>query len=151
MNCWHSSGVSNEFQRFHLFQSFSSNYPWLQWNSTGILPEWWKDFLVGKNKNKKYFCKSCLQCFSCKNVLTKHKELCLSINGAQSVRFEKEQLSLNIILNKYQSHLKSMLILSVIYRVLRVVKVLTQKNIKITFLAVLLTNFFVLMNNLANQ
>ena len=42
-----------------------------------------------KNKNKKYFCKSCLQCFSSKNVLTKHKEACLSINGAQSVRLEK--------------------------------------------------------------
>ena len=36
-----------------------------------------------KNKNKKYFCKSCLQCFSSKNVLTKKstKEVFLSING----------------------------------------------------------------------
>ena len=42
-----------------------------------------------KNKNKKYFCKSCLQCFSSKNVLAEHKEVCLSINGAQSVRLEK--------------------------------------------------------------
>ena len=42
-----------------------------------------------KNKNKKYFCKSCLQCFSSKNVLTEHKEVCLSINGAQSVGLEK--------------------------------------------------------------
>ena len=42
-----------------------------------------------KNKNKKYFCNSCLQCFSSKNVLTEHKELFLSINGAQSVRLEK--------------------------------------------------------------
>ena len=42
-----------------------------------------------KNKNKKYFYKSCLQCFRSKNVLTEHKEVCLSINGAQSVRFEK--------------------------------------------------------------
>ena len=42
-----------------------------------------------KNKNKKYFFKSCLQCFSSKNVLTEHKEVCLSINGAQSVRLEK--------------------------------------------------------------
>ena len=42
-----------------------------------------------KSKNKKYFCKSCLQCFSNKNVLTKHKELCLSINSAQSVKLEK--------------------------------------------------------------
>ena len=30
-----------------------------------------------------------MQCFSCKNVLTKYKEVCLSINGAQSVRLEK--------------------------------------------------------------
>ena len=28
-----------------------------------------------KNKNKKYFCKSCLQCFSSKNVLTKQRRL----------------------------------------------------------------------------
>ena len=45
-----------------------------------------------KNKNKKYFCKSCLQCFSSKNVLTEHKEVCLSINGAQSVRLEKRTI-----------------------------------------------------------
>ena len=42
-----------------------------------------------KNKNKKHFCKSCLQCLSCKNVLTRHKEDCLNINGKQSVRLEK--------------------------------------------------------------
>ena len=43
-----------------------------------------------KTKNKKKnFCESCLQCFSSKNVLTKHKEVCLSINGTQSVRLEK--------------------------------------------------------------
>ena len=27
-----------------------------------------------KNESKKYFCKSCLQCFSSKNVLNNHKE-----------------------------------------------------------------------------
>ena len=42
-----------------------------------------------KNKNKKYFCRSCLQCFSSKNVLSGHKKDCLSISGAQSVRLEK--------------------------------------------------------------
>ena len=42
-----------------------------------------------KNKNKKYFCKSCLQCCSNKNALTEHKKVCLSINGAQSARLEK--------------------------------------------------------------
>ena len=42
-----------------------------------------------KTKNKKYFCKSCLQCFSSKNVLTEHKEICLNIDRAQSVRLVK--------------------------------------------------------------
>ena len=67
-----------------------------------------------KNKNKKYVCKSCLQCFSSKNVLTKHIEVCLSINGAQSVRLEKRTIGFKIISNKNQFHLKFMLILSVI-------------------------------------
>ena len=42
-----------------------------------------------KNKNKKWFCKSCLQCFSSENVLIKHKEDCFSINGKQSIKPEK--------------------------------------------------------------
>ena len=42
-------------------------------------------FHITKNKNKKWFCRSCLPCFSSENVLTKHKEDCLSINGKQSV------------------------------------------------------------------
>ena len=33
-----------------------------------------------KSKNKKWFCKSCLQCFTSENVLIKHKEDCVSIN-----------------------------------------------------------------------
>ena len=45
-----------------------------------------------KNKNKKWFCKSCLQCFSSENVLIKHKEDCLSINGQQSINLEKETI-----------------------------------------------------------
>ena len=36
-----------------------------------------------KNKNKKWFCNSSLLCFSSKNVLIKHKEIYLSINGKQ--------------------------------------------------------------------
>ena len=53
-----------------------------------------KDFdrFVSQNKNRKYFFKICLQCFSSKNVLTEHKKVCLSINGAQSVRLEKETI-----------------------------------------------------------
>ena len=46
-------------------------------------------FHKAKNKNKKWFCKSCLQCFSSENVLIKHKEDCLSISGQQSINLEK--------------------------------------------------------------
>ena len=42
-----------------------------------------------KNKNKKWFCRSCLQCFSRESVLIKHKQNCLSINGKPSVILEK--------------------------------------------------------------
>ena len=42
-----------------------------------------------KNKNKEWFCKSCLQCFSSEGVMIKPKENCLSINGKQSVKLEK--------------------------------------------------------------
>ena len=46
-------------------------------------------FYKTRNRNKKWFCKSCLQCFSKENVFTRHKEDCLSINGKQSVKLEK--------------------------------------------------------------
>ena len=42
-----------------------------------------------RNKNKNWFCKSCLQCFSGEIVLAKHKKDCLSINDKQSVKLEK--------------------------------------------------------------
>ena len=46
-------------------------------------------FSKTKNKNKKYFCKSCLQCSSSENVLNEHKKDCLMINGGQNVKLEK--------------------------------------------------------------
>ena len=52
-----------------------------------------------KNKNKKWFCKSCLQCFSSKNILIKNKENCLSINGKQSVKLEE-------VIIKFESYFK---------------------------------------------
>ena len=47
------------------------------------------DLCFKKQQQQKNFCRSCLQCYSSKNVSTKHKEFCLTINGAQSVRLEK--------------------------------------------------------------
>ena len=46
-------------------------------------------FYKAKNKNRKWFCRSCFQCFSSESVLIKHKETCLSINGKQSAKLKK--------------------------------------------------------------
>ena len=43
-----------------------------------------------RHKGKKYFRKSCLQCFSCETVLNEHKKDCLLINNGQNVKLEKE-------------------------------------------------------------
>ena len=42
-----------------------------------------------KNKNKKWFYRSCLQCFSSKSLLAEHKEDFSSINGKQLVKLVK--------------------------------------------------------------
>ena len=41
-----------------------------------------------KNKDRKYFCMSCLQNFSTKEILNKHKEQCLLINDTQTIKYE---------------------------------------------------------------
>ena len=38
-----------------------------------------------KHKNKKHFCKYCLQFFNSEQILIEHKEICLEINGKQRV------------------------------------------------------------------
>ena len=60
------------------------------------------------NKNKKSFCKSCLQCFSSKSVLIKDKENCLSINGKQSKKLEKGTI-------KFETYFKWIPVLFKIY------------------------------------
>ena len=67
-----------------------------------------------KNKNKKRFYSSCLQCFSSESVLITHKENCLSINGKQSVMLEKGIIEFENYIKQFQFLLKFMLILSVI-------------------------------------
>ena len=42
-----------------------------------------------RHKGKKYFCKSCLQCFSSEKVLEDHKKDCLLINGGQNIKLKK--------------------------------------------------------------
>ena len=71
-------------------------------------------FQKTKKKSKKYFSKSCLQCFSSKNLLTRQKEDCLSINGTQSVRLEKGTIEFKNYFKQIPAPFKFMLILSLI-------------------------------------
>ena len=43
---------------------------------------------VKKNQHKKHFCISCLQNFTTKEILNKHRERCLLINDIQTVKYE---------------------------------------------------------------
>ena len=107
-------------------------------------------FQKTKKKNKKYFCRSCLQCFSSKNGLTKHKDVCLSVNDAQSVKLEQgtiefknyfKQIPVPLkIYNDFEYNLEGVVIFEGFY----------AKNIFITFVVVLLTKLFVLLISLVN-
>ena len=92
-----------------------------------------------------------MQCFSCKNVLTKHKKVCLSINGAQSVRLEKGTI-------EFKNYFKQIPVPFKIYadfecnvKSVESYEGFYSKNINIMFLVVLPTNLFVLMMNLLSQ
>ena len=83
--------------------------------------------------------------------MTEHKEVCLSINGRQSVRLEKETTEIKNHFNQlpvpfevyadFESDLESAERYEGSY----------SKNIKITFFVVLLISLFVLMINLPKQ
>ena len=104
-----------------------------------------------RNKNQKWFCKSCLQCFSTENVLTKHKEDCLSINGKQSVKLEEGTI-------EFENYFKQTPVPFKIYadfecnlKGVESYEGSYTKNIKITFLVVLLTKLFTSMISLVSQ
>ena len=83
--------------------------------------------------------------------MTKHKEICLRINGAQSVRLEKGAIEFKNYLKRipipfkiyadFECNLKSVESYEGFY----------SKNIKFIFLVVLLINLFVFMMNLQSQ
>ena len=84
-------------------------------------------------------------------MLTEYKEVCLSINGVQSVRLEEGTVKFKNCFKQilvpfktyadFESNLKSV----------ESNEGSTQKNIKLTLLIVLLTKFFVLMISLPSQ
>ena len=52
-----------------------------------------------KYKNKKHFCKYCLQCCSSERVLVEHKEICLKTNGKQTLKLKRGSI-------KFKNHFK---------------------------------------------
>ena len=104
-----------------------------------------------KNKNKKWFCKNCLQCFSSENILIKHKKDCLSINGVQSVKVEE-----GII--KFENYFKQLPVPFKIYadfecnlKNVEIYEGSYTKNIIIIFLVVMLIRLSVLMIDLVSR
>ena len=43
-----------------------------------------------KHEHRKHFCMHCLQCFSREDVLTEHKNNCISINGKQAIKMPEK-------------------------------------------------------------
>ena len=52
-----------------------------------------------KHKSQKHFCRYCLQCFSSERDLIKHEEICLKVNGKQSVELKSGSI-------KFENYLK---------------------------------------------
>ena len=72
--------ISNDFTRYYVY---IKDFNRLIFNKTN-------------NKNKKYFCKSCLQFCSSEKVLEDHRKDCLLINGGQNVKLEKRFIEFKI-------------------------------------------------------
>ena len=61
-----------------------------------------------KNKNKKYFCKYCLQSFSSEKILVEHKKSFLKINGKQNLKLKSGSI-------KSKNHFKQLVVPLKIY------------------------------------
>ena len=69
--------ISNEFKSHYVYIKDSHKF---MFNKT-------------KNRDKKYFCNCCLQCFSNEKVLIEHKEVYLLINSKQNVKLKSGTIS----------------------------------------------------------
>ena len=84
-------------------------------------------------------------------MLTGHKEVRLSINGAKSVRPEKVTIEFKNYFKRIPVPFKVYADFECNLKSAKSYEGSYSKNIKITFLVVLLTNLFVLMINLPSQ
>ena len=108
-----------------------------------------------KSKNNKHFCRYSLQYFSSERVLIEHTDICLIINGEQSIKSKSSLI-------KFKNYFKQLVVPFKIYvdfeTLLKRIEsndkkliLYIMKNVKIIFVAVLLINLYALMINLANQ
>ena len=61
-------------------------------NNHYVLIKKFNKFMFRQNKleHRKHFCMYCLQCFSREDILTEHKNNCISINGKQAINMPKK-------------------------------------------------------------
>ena len=67
-------------------------------------------FRQTKHEHRKHFCMHCLQCFSREDVLTEHKNNCISINGEQAIKMPEKGDKVY-----FKNHHKQLLVPFVIY------------------------------------
>ena len=84
-------------------------------------------------------------------MLIKHKEDSLSINVKQLVKLEERIIEFENCFKQIPIPFNIFADFECNLRVLKAMKVLTQKNIKLPFLVVLITKLFVLMIGLLSQ
>ena len=84
-------------------------------------------------------------------MLKKHKEVCLRINGAQLVRLEKGIIEFKNYFKQIPVPWKLYADFECNFKSVESYEGSYSKSINITFLAVLVTNLFVLMMNLSNR
>ena len=111
-------------------------------------------FSKTKNKNKKYFRKCCLQCFSREEVLIEHRTDCLVIKGKQCVKLKRGTIKFKNYFKQLPVPFKNYADFECILKVILLSEIQivhTQENIKIMFLAVLLIKLFVLTINLVKN
>ena len=87
-----------------------------------------------KDAYKKYFCMSCLQNLTTKEILNNHKERCLLNNETQAVKYETGIIKFKSYEKQIPIPFKFMLIQNAFSKESILMKVNTQNYIKNTFL-----------------
>ena len=80
-------------------------------------------YSVSKHGHKQHFCLHCLHSCTSKEVLEKHKETCLQVNGTQATKLPKEGTTI-----KFKNHRNSMPVPFVIYADFESILVPEEKN-----------------------